>query len=324
MKAILHTAYGPPELLQLTDVEKPTPTEGRVLVRVHASSINAADYRPLKPDPFFIRFFDGLLRPKDPRFGSDLAGRVEAVGENVTQFRPGDEVFGCGAGAYADYAVAREAYLAPKPASKSFEEAAAVPIAGLTALQGIRWAGGIQPGQAVLVQGASGGVGMFAVQLAKAYGAEVTAVCSTRNLDMARSIGADHVIDYTREDFTLSPQRYDLIYAANGYHPLSAYKRALKPGGVYVCAGGTMPQIFQALLFGSWMSRDGEKKMGSMGVAKVIQEDLATLGEFLEAGKIAPVIDASYPLNETAKAFRYVEDEHVHGKVIISVKSDED
>jgi NADPH:quinone reductase-like Zn-dependent oxidoreductase len=320
MKAILHTEYGPPELLQFTDVEKPTPTEGRVLVRVRASSINAADYRPLKPDPFFIRLVgDGFLKPKDTRVGSDVAGQVEAVGENVEKLRPGDEVFGCAAGACAEYALAKEANLVRKPANRSFEEAAAVPVAGLTALQGIRWAGGIQPGQAVLVQGASGGVGTFALQLAKMYGAEVTAVCSPRNMDMARSLGADHVIDYTREDFTRGPQRYELIFAANGYHPLSAYKRALKPGGTYVCAGGTMPQLFQSMLLGQWMSRRGDKKLGNMGIAKVDQEDLVTLGELLEAGKIAPVIDASYPLSRTAEAFRYVEDKHAQGKVVITV-----
>lgn len=322
MKAVLHTKYGPPELLELAEVEKPTPNENQILVKVHASSINAADYRVMKADPFFIRLMGGgFRRPKDQRFGSDVAGRIEAVGENVKQFRPGDEVFGCATGAYAEYVLAKEVNLALKPANRSFEEAAAVPVAALTALQGIRYAGGIQPGQAVLIQGASGGVGTFAVQLAKAFGAEVTAVCSMRNLDMARSIGADLVIDYTRENFTRGPQRYDLILAANGYHPLSAYRRALKPRGVYVCAGGTMPQLFQAMLLGSWMSRDGDRKLGSMGEAKVTQEDLITLGKLLETGKIVPVIDGSYPLSETPEAFRYVEEKHARGKVVITVES---
>jgi len=278
----------------------------------------------MRANPFPIRLMvGGLLRPKDPRFGSDVAGRVEAVGENVKQFRPGDEVFGCAAGSFAEYALAREAYLALKPANRSFEEAAAVPVAALTALQGLRDAGGIRPGQEVLIQGASGGVGTFAIQLAKSFGAEVTAVCSTRNQDMARSIGADHVIDYTKEDFTRRPQRYDLILAANGYHSLSAYKRALKPQGVYVCAGGTIPQFLQAMLLGSLMSRNGGKKMGSMGIAKVIQADLVTLGELLEAGKIVPVIDGRYPLSEVPEAIRYVEEVHAQGKVVVTVESDD-
>jgi NADPH:quinone reductase-like Zn-dependent oxidoreductase len=211
--------------------------------------------------------------------------------------------------------------LSLKPTNRSFEESAAVPVAALTALQGLRDAGGIRSGQEVLIQGASGGVGTFAVQLAKELGAEVTAVCSTRNLDMARSIGADHVIDYTKEDFTRNRQRYDLILAVNGYHSLSAYKRALNPQGVYVCAGGTMPQFFQAMLLGSVMSRNGDKKMGSMGIAKVNQKDLVYLGELLEAGKIVPLIDRSYPLSEVPEAIRYVEETHAQGKVVITVES---
>jgi len=297
------------------------------LVKVYAASVNAADWHLMRADPFLVRLMgEGLLKPKDPRLGSDVAGRVEAVGENVKQFRPGDEVFGCAHGAFAEYALAREAYLALKPVNRSFEEAAAVPVAALTALQGLRDTGGIRPGQKVLIQGASGGVGTFAVQLAKSFGAEVTAVCSPRNLDMARSIGADHVIDYTQEDFTRREyltrnwQQYDLIFAANGYHPLSAYQRALSPQGIYVCAGGTMPQFFQAMLLGSLMSKNGGKKMGSMGIAKVNQEDLVFLGELLETGKIVPVIDRSYPLNEVAEAIRYIEDIHAQGKVVITVE----
>ena len=320
MKAIVYTKYGPPDVLQIEEVEKPTPNENQALIKVHAASINAADYRVMRAEPFLLRpMIGGLLKPKNTRLGSDVAGRVEAVGENVKQFRPGDEVFGCRNGAFAEYVCAREGALALKPANSSFEEAAAVPVAALTALQGIRYAGGIRPGQKVLIQGASGGVGTFAVELAKSFGAEVTAVCSTRNLDMARSIGADHVIDYTQEDFTRNQQRYDLIFAVNGYHSLLAYKRALNPQGIYVCAGGTMPQFFQAMLLGSLMSRNGGKKMGSMGIAKVNQEDLVFLGELLKAGKIAPVIDRSYPLSEIAEAFRYVEDTHAQGKVVITV-----
>jgi NADPH:quinone reductase-like Zn-dependent oxidoreductase len=319
MKAILFTKYGPPDVLQLKEVEKPTPKESQVLIKVHAASVNAGDWREMRADPFLIRLGGGLLRPKDPRLGSDVSGRVEAVGENVQQFRPGDEVFGCAHGSFAEYALAREAYLTLKPANRSFEEAAAVPVAALTALQGLRDAGGIRPGQKVLIQGASGGVGTFAVRLAKSFGAEVTAVCSTRNLKMASSIGADHVIDYPQEDFTRNQQRYDLIFAANGYHSLSAYKHALSPQGIYVCAGGTMPQFFEAILLGSLMSRNGDKKLGIMGIAKVNREDLVTLAELLKAGKIAPVIDQSYPLSEIAEAFRYVEEKHAQGKVVITV-----
>ncbi len=320
MKAIILTNYGSPDVLQLMDVEKPSPQENQVLVKVHAASINAGDYRIMRANPSFIRLMgEGFLKPKDTRFGSDVAGRVEAVGENVKQFHPGDEVFGCAKGAFAEYVLARESYLALKPANRSFEESAAVPVAALTALQGLRDTGGIRPGQKVLIQGASGGVGTFAVQLAKVFGTEVTAVCSPRNLNTVRSIGAEHVIDYTKEDFTRSGQRYDLIFAANGYHSLSAYKRALFPQGIYVCAGGTMPQFFQAMLLGSLMSKKGGKKLSSMGIAKVNQKDLAYLGQLLETGKIAPVIDVRYPLSETAEAVRYVEEKHAQGKVVITV-----
>jgi len=321
MKAVVYTEYGPPDVLKIDEVEKPTPQDKQVLIKVHAASINAGDYRVRTGQPLVLRpMMGGLLKPKNPRVGSDVAGRVEAVGESVNQFRPGDEVFGCAKGAFAEYVLAREAYLALKPANSSFEQAAAVPVAALTALQGIRYAGGIRPGQKVLIQGASGGVGTFAVQLAKSFGAEVTAVCSTRNLDMARSFGADHVIDYTQEDFTRNQQCYDLILAVNGYHSLSAYKRTLNPQGIYVCAGGTLPQIFQAMLLGSLMSRNGDKKMGSMGIAKVNREDLVYLGELLEAGKITPVIDRSYPLSEIIEAFRYVEEVHAQGKIVITVE----
>jgi NADPH:quinone reductase-like Zn-dependent oxidoreductase len=322
MQAVIYDKYGPPEVLQIADLPIPDPQQEQVLVKIHAASINAADYRIRKADPFLVRLIgQGLLKPKNPRSGMDAAGIVEAVGRNVKQFKPGDEVFGCVSGAFAEYALAREANLALKPANRSFDAAAAVPTAALTALQGIRYAGGIRPGQTVLIQGASGGVGTFAVQLAKSSGAEVTAVCSTRNLELVRSLGADYVIDYTREDFTHSGQTYDLIFAVNGYHPLSAYKRALNPGGVYVHGGGTMAQLFEAMLLGPWMSRNGGKKLGSMGIAKVIQEDLVTLAELLEAGKITPVIDRRYPLKEIVQAFRYVEDQHAQGKVVITVET---
>jgi NADPH:quinone reductase-like Zn-dependent oxidoreductase len=322
MIAIVYHRYGPPEVLQLEEMEIPTPKEHQVLVKVIASSINAGDYRLRPGKPVLMRLMaGGLRRPKDPRLGSDLAGVVEAVGEQVAQFQPGDEVFGCGHGSFAEYALARESYLAPKPATITFEEAAAMPVAALTALQGLRDAGGIQPGQRVLIQGASGGVGLFAVQLAKAFGAEVTAVCSPRNLELARSSGGDHLIDYTQEDFTRRPERYDLIYAVNGYHPLGAYKRILAPQGVYVCAGGTLPQIFQAMLLGKLYSEKGGRTLKMMGIAKVVQADLLTLGEFLQAGKLSPFIDRRYPLDEIVAAFRYVEDTHAQGKVVITVNS---
>jgi NADPH:quinone reductase-like Zn-dependent oxidoreductase len=261
----------------------------------------------------------GLLRPKQAIPGADIAGRIEAVGSEVTRFRPGDEVFGdVGAGGFAEYVSVPERLLELKPTILSFEEAAAAPMAAITALQGLRDQGRIQPGQTVLIQGASGGVGTFAVQIAKSFGAEVTAVCSTRNVDQAHALGADHVIDYTKVDFTKSGRRYDLILAANGYHPLSAYKRALTPRGIYVMAGGTRAQIFHAMLLGSWMSEQDGKKMGGVS-ARRSQEDLAFLKGLLEAGTIVPVIERRYPLSATAEALRYLGDGHARGKLVISV-----
>jgi len=266
MKAIVYTKYGSPDVLQLKEVENPSPKDDEVLIKIHAASVNAADLHLLRADPFLVRLMGGgLLKPKNKILGADIAGQVEAVGRNVKQFKPGDEVFGdisgCGWGGFAEYVCASEKALALKPANMTFEEAAAVPMAAVTALQGLHEKGRIQPGQKVLINGASGGVGTFAVQIAESFGAEITAVCSTRKLDMMRSIGADHVIDYTQEDFTQNGQRYDLIIAANGYHPISAYKRALGPKGIYVMTGGSTAQIFQALLLGPWMSMTGSKKM---------------------------------------------------------------
>ena len=320
MKAIRYKKYGSPDVLQMEEVEKPIPKDYQVLIKVHASSINAVDYHSRRAKPFIIRpMIGGLLGPKDPRLGSDVAGRVEAVGADVKQFQPGDEVFGFTSGAFAEYACSRETSLTWKPANISFEEAAAVPVGGITALQGLRDTAKVQPGQKVLIQGASGSVGIFAVQLAKVFGSEVTAVCSTRNMDLARSLGADHVIDYTRADFTRSGRQYDLIFAVNGYHSLWAYRRALTPGGMYVCAGGTMPQIFEALLLGPLVSRIVGKKLRSMGISKVDQDDLAYLAELLQAGKIKPVIDRRYPLAQITEAFRYVEGTHPQGKVVITM-----
>ena len=324
MKAIVCTKYGPPDVLQLQEVAKPTPKADEVLVKVHAASVNAYDWHLLTADIFLVRLMGGgLLRPKKAIPGVDIAGRIEAAGSNVKQFRPGDEVFGdisaCGNGGFAEYVSVPENALALKPATLSFEEAAAVPMAAVTALQGLRDEGRIQPGQKVLINGASGGVGTFAVQIAKAFGAEVTAVCSTRNLDMARTLGADRVVDYTKEDFTRNGRTYDLILAANGYQPLSAYKRALSPQGIYVMAGGKPGQIFQAMLLGSWMSENGGKKLGGF-TAQANQKDLVMLKELVEAGKVVPVIDKRYSLSEAAEALRYLGAGHARGKVVITVE----
>ena len=323
MKAIVYTEYGSPDVLQLKEIAKPTPKDNEVLVKVYAVSVNAADLHLLRADPFLIRLSSGLLKPKNQILGSDIAGRVEAVGKSVKQFKPGDEVFGDisadGWGGFAEYVCVHENALALKPSNLSFEEAAAVPMAAVTALQGIRYAGQIRPGQKVLIHGASGGVGTFALQLAKSFGAEVTAVCSTRNLDMARSIGADHVIDYTREDFARNGKQYDLILATNGDRSISDYRRALSPKGIYVQTGGSMRQMTQAMLQGPWISKTGSQKMGNMGVAKPNQNDLVMIKELLEAGKVKPVVDRCYPLAETAEAIRYFEEGHAQGKVVITV-----
>jgi NADPH:quinone reductase-like Zn-dependent oxidoreductase len=266
------------------------------------------------------RFMEGGLRkPRHLRLGADVAGTVEAVGSQVTEFRPGDEVFGVAPGAFAEYACSGVSKFALKPANVSFEAAAAAPVAGFTALQGLRDKGQIQPGQKVLIDGASGGVGTFAVQIAKAYGAEVTAVSSRRNLDMLRSIGADHVIDYSRQNFTQSGARYDLILAVNGYHPVLDYRRALTPRGICVVAGGALAQVFQAMLLGPLVSRVGSRKVGFMGMATSAKKDLLALKDLLEAGKVVPVIDKSYPLSETADAIRYLVEVHARGKVIITL-----
>ena len=320
MKAVVYTKYGSPDVLQIKDVEKPAPRENEVLIKIHAASVNAYDWHLLTADIFLVRFMGGgLLKPKFTRLGADIAGRVEAVGKNVKQFHPGDEVFGMVRGGFAEYTCALEDALALKPSNLSFEAAAAVPMAAITALQGLRDEGKIQAGQKVLINGASGGVGTFALQIAKSFGAEVTAVCSTGNVEQALSIGADHVIDYTKEDFTESGKQYDLIFAANGYHPLAAYKRALTPKGIYVMAGGTKAQMFQGVLMGSWMSETSGRKMGGVS-AKRSQKDLVILKELLEAGKIVPVIDKRYSLNEAAEALRYLGEGHARGKVVITME----
>ncbi len=322
MKAILRYKYGPPAVLQLVEVAKPVPKENEILVRIQAASVNALDWHLLTADIFLVRFMgEGLLKPKNPKLGADMAGQVEAVGSQVEEFKIGDEVFGdiapWGMGSFAEYAVVPEKALALKPANLSFEAAAAVPVAGFTALQGLRDQGKIQPGQKVLVQGAAGGVGTFAVQIAKYYGAEVTAVCSTRNMEQARSLGAEHVIDYTKENFTHNGQQYDLILAVNGYHPLSAYQRALTPAGRYVMAGGTFRQIFESMLFGPRKSKAGGQHMGGVS-AKTNKDDLLFLKALLEAGKIVPVIDKRFPLSETAEALRYLGTGHARAKIVIN------
>ena len=322
MKAIVYTKYGPAAVLQFREVAKPVPEDNQVLVKVYASSANALDFRRFEKTSLLGRFLDGvLLKAINTVIGADIAGRVEAVGAAVTQFRPGDEVFGQSKGtrgAFAEYARADENQLALKPAGLSFEQAAAAPVAATTALQGLRDHGQIQPGQKVLIHGTSGGVGTFAVQLAKSFGAEVTAVCSTRNLDMGRQMGADHVIDYTQEDLSRNGQRYDLIVAVNGNHPLRDYLRALNPGGIVVALGGSLSQFFQGVLLGPLVSRLGRKKVRSF-IAKMNQADLLLLKELLEAGKVVPVIEKCYPLSETAEAIRYLAKGHARGKVVITV-----
>jgi NADPH:quinone reductase-like Zn-dependent oxidoreductase len=323
MKAIVYEKYGPPDVLQLTEVEKPAPKEDEVLIKIHAAAINKGDWYALTGKPFMARI-EGLLKPKDKILGMDVAGRVEVVGRNVKQFQPGDEVFGdiswCGKGAFAEYVSVPENVLALKPANLSFEEAATAPVAAVVALQGIRDTGQIQPGQKVLINGASGGVGTFAVQIAKYYGAEVTAVCSTGKIDMVRSIGADHVIDYTKEDFTQNGQLYDLIIGVNGYRSLSDYKRALSPKGTYVCTGGTLAQLFTSMLLGPLMSKKGGKQLRSLGTVQQSQKDLVVVKELLEASKVVPVIDRRYTLSEVPEAFRYFGEGHAKGKVVISVE----
>ena len=324
MKAIICTKYGSPDVLQLNEVAKPVPQDDEELIKIHAASINSRDWRFMRAKPFFIRLMPGdLLRPKNKILGADVAGRVEAIGRNVRQFKPGDEVFGylpsaTGRGTFAEYVCAKENLITLKPANLTFEQAAAVPEAAMTALQGLRDNGNIQRGQKVLINGASGGVGTFAVQIAKAFGAEITAVCSTRNLEMVRSLGADYVIDYKKEDFTKNGQQYDLILAVNGYHPISDYLRALEPEGNYVVAGGSMLQLFQAASNRKRISRNGGRKISIVSLVQS-QKDLILIKELLESRRIMPVIDGCYPLSKTAEAFWYFEKEHTKGKVVISV-----
>ncbi len=320
MKAIVCSKYGPPDLLQFAEVEKPTPKDDEVLLRIYAAAVNPLDRFFMRGAPL-IRLIPGMRKPKDTRLGVDLAGQIEAVGKNVTQFKPGDEVFGACRGAFAEYVCATEKMLARKPDNLSFEEAASIPVAAITALQGLRDKGRIQPGQKVLIDGASGGVGTFAVQVAKSLGAEVTAVCSTRNVERARLLGADHVLDYKREDFTQNGQLYDLILGANAHHSIFAYRGALRPGGIFVLAGGGFSQIFQVILLGSLLSLLGNKK-SCFFIAKLNQQDFAFLTELLETKKIVPVIDKHFPLSKVADAIRYLEEGHAQGKIVIAIRPD--
>jgi len=329
LQAVVTTRYGPPpDVLQLREVATPEPAEDEVLIRLYASSVNPLDGFTIRGPLFFFPKLGSLLKPKHKIAGADLAGRVESVGRDIKRFRPGDEVFGAsfrgkGLGGFAEYACAREDSLAPKPSNLSFEEAAAVPVAAITALQGLRDQGQIQRGQKVLIDGASGGVGTFAVQIAKSFGAEVTAVCSPRNVDRARVIGADHVIDYTQEDFTRSGLRYDLILGANAHHSIFDYRRVLSRDGIFVMAGGGLARVLQAVSLGLLLSRIGNKKMRFF-IAKMNGRDLCLLKDLIEAGKIVPVIDRRYPLGEVAEALRYREEGHAQGKIVITIRVVED
>ena len=317
MKAIVYTRYGSTDVLKLEEIPKPTPGDNEVLVKVYAASANAADWHMMRGKPFLIRLMvGGLLKPKNKILGADIAGRVETVGRNVKQFQPGDEVFGdiseCGWGAFAEYVCASEDAVILKPDNLTFEEAAAVPIAAISALQGLRDKRQIKPGDKVLINGASGGVGTFAIQIAKSFGAEVTGVCSTKKLQLVRSIGADQVIDYTQEDFTQNGQLYDLIFDAAAYRSISDYKRSLSPKGMYLLVGGSMTRIIQVVL-------NKSKKIDNL-VVKSNKKDLVFMKGLLESGQVAPVVDRIYPLNRVAEALRYLEERHVQGKVVIKVE----
>ena len=322
MKAIVYCDYGSPDVLKLEDVEKPTPGDDQVLIKVRAASVNPYDWHLMRGMPYIVRLQAGLRKPKVIRLGVDFAGKVEAVGRNVTRFKPGDEVFGGSTGAFAEYVAVREdrAAVVPKPPNLSFEQAASVPIAAITALQALRNRGKVQPAQKVLINGASGGVGTFAVQIAKSFGAEVTGVCSTRNVEMVRSIGADHVIDYTKEDFTKGGQRYDVLLDNVGNRLLSECRSVLNPQGKYIMIGGEsgrwldpLPRMIAARV----MARFVRQEMGMM-LAHVTKEDLTTLGDLMQSGKVTPVIDRRYKFSEVPAAIRYLEQGHARGKVVIT------
>jgi NADPH:quinone reductase-like Zn-dependent oxidoreductase len=334
MKAVVCDRYGPPEVLQIMDVEKPVPTDSQVLIEVRAAAVNPLDAGGMKGKPFLVRIMTGLRKPKASRPGVDLAGEVQAVGKNVTQFKPGDEVFGVcirnpqasgtavweHQGAFAEYVCAPESTMAMKPPNITFEQAAAAPVAGFTALQGLRDHGRVRPGQRVLINGAAGGVGTFAVQIAKSFDAQVTGVCSTRNVDMVRSIGADHVVDYNHEDFTQRGQQYDVIFDCVGNQSLSACRRVLTPKGIYIMVGelsgrgmiALIARVSSALILSRFVSH----KL-VMFLARPNQRDLSILCDLMSTGKVVPVIDKRYPLSEVSQAIRYLDEKHARGKVII-------
>jgi NADPH:quinone reductase-like Zn-dependent oxidoreductase len=323
MKAIVYSGYGPPDVLKIEEIAKPAPRDDEVLIKVRAAAINPLDRHIMRGKPFFLRMGFGLRKPK-VRPGRDVAGQVEAVGRKVTRFKAGDEVFGACSGALAEYACTRERALVTKPTTVSFEQAASVPVAGLTALQGLRNKGKIQSGQKILINGAGGGVGTFAVQIAKSFGADVTGVCSTSKVDLVRSIGADRVIDYTHEDFTEGRQRYDLIFDLAATHSMLQYRRVLNPNGTCVLAGGPTTKVsailasaFEVLVLSRFVSQTFV-----MFVAKVRTEDLTLLGELMKTGKLTPVIDRRYKLNEVPGAIRYLEEGHARGKIVITVEHD--
>ncbi|HEY6006632.1 MAG TPA: NAD(P)-dependent alcohol dehydrogenase [Anaeromyxobacter sp.] len=326
-KAIVYRSYGSPDVLRLEEIEKPVPDDNQVLVRVRAVSLNPLDWHYMRGTPYFARAEMGLRNPKVTRLGVDFAGTVESVGRSVTRFKPGDDVFGGRTGALAEYVTVREdRAIALKPANVTFEQAAAVPIAAITALQGLRDKGNLQPGQKVLINGASGGVGTFAVQIAKSFGADVTGVCSTRNVEMVRSIGADRVIDYTREDFTQGEQRYDLILDNVGNRSLRETLRALNPRGKYVMVGGPtgrwiapMPRAFRALVLSRFVTQDM-----SMMLAELNQNDLNVLRDLMQAGKVKPVVDRRYRLSDVSEALRYLEQGHARGKVVVTLEPGSD
>jgi NADPH:quinone reductase-like Zn-dependent oxidoreductase len=322
MKAAVYGQYGPPEVVQIRDVEKPAPKDNEVLIKIRAASLNPLDWHFMRGMPYFVRIAGGLLKPKDPRLGVDVAGQVEAVGNNVTQFKTGDEVFGVCRGALAEYACTSQSAVATKPPNVTFEQAASVPIAALTALQGLRDKGRIQSGQKVLINGAAGGVGTFAVQIAKSLGADVTGVCSTRNVEMVRSIGADQVIDYTQENFTKGGQKYDVILDCIANHSLPECRRVLSSNGTYIIVGGPtgrwmmgfLARLIKALVLSWFVSQ----KLVMLPVRQS-QEDLTILHNLMKSRKVTPVIDRRYKLSEVSEAIRYLEEGHARGKVIITV-----
>jgi NADPH:quinone reductase-like Zn-dependent oxidoreductase len=321
MKAIVHSRYGAPDVLELNDIDQPVVSDDAVLVRVHAAAVGKGDWLTVGGLPYVARMRYGLAKPKHPVPGFDVAGRVEAVGSNVTQLQPGDAVFGWCEGSFAEYASVAEDQLVLKPANLTFEQAATVPISGFAALQALRDTGGVQPGQKVVIIGASGGVGSFAVQLAKAFGAQVTGVCSTKSVDLVRSLGADHVIDYTQEDFTRGGQRYDLILEMAGNRSLSDLRRALTPKGTLVLVGGSGGRWFMGTgrtLRAVVVSPFVGQRLRSF-FSKPKRADLVVLKEFIEAGKVTSVIDRAFPLSETAEAIRYVGERSTQGKTVITV-----